>query len=155
MYTFLCLIFLVPIIIFPGLFILLLRPREEGVEIFGRETTVSVPLCACEACARDLHRPRRSNTSLFLAALATIALAAVVATLSLLVGIVVGVVSLLVLLVGVARRRSSAVKRWQRNLKDKLGRVPVYAQLLCEYPHSVAVLPAWMWLNRRPWSMSS
>ena len=29
--------------IFPFLFIFLLRPEEEGVEIFGRDTNVSVP----------------------------------------------------------------------------------------------------------------
>ena len=147
----LLLLALTPIIIFPFLFIFLLRPEEEGVEILGRDTTVSVPVCACEACSQSLCQPPRSVAGIVLAVLADIGLASVIATISPIVGAVVGLVLLLVLLVGVAWRRSSAEKQRQRRIKDRLAQVPVYAQLLREYPHAIALLPGWVWLSKR-WS---
>jgi hypothetical protein len=55
--------------------------------------------------------------------------------------IVVGVGTAAVGLALLAMRRRFVRRRWQRGLKDLLGRIPVYRQVLKKYPWAVVVMP--------------
>ena len=52
-------------------------------------------------------------------------------------GVGVAVVGLALL----ALKRRLALRSWQRVLKDLLGKVPVYRQVLERYPQAVVVVP--------------
>jgi hypothetical protein len=111
------------------------REEEQWVELIGQDTTWSLPICLCPDCYRQLG-PLRNRLYLLGAAL-LVAFSVPLIYLHVVLGVTLGLVSLLVLF----WLRSRAAKRQQNRLKNLLQRVPVYGQLLKQYPHAVLVLP--------------
>jgi hypothetical protein len=109
--------------------------EEEWTEIRGRDTDVIAPVCLCGLCLRHLRgRPGRAY---LLPAAAAVGAGVLVGLANPVVGIVVGWAGL----VGVALWRRASRRGRQRELKQVLGRVPAYRQVLTRYRHAVAVLP--------------
>lgn|GEM_PF-3705868 len=149
---------LLPIIVIPVLLVRLIIMAsnfEPEVEVLGRDNTVSVPICVCEDCARTLPRPEHSNVLLFVAIITNVVFAGIVAAFAPVIGVIGGLLSLLVVILVVSLRRSQIAKRWETGIKDKLCQVPVYAQLLEDYPNSSVMLAHWLWVSKRPRGMSA
>jgi hypothetical protein len=123
---------------------------EARVEVFDRENIVLVPLSGCKSCVRQLAEPRRRRLFPFLAMIAMIGLTIVISHYWLIVGIVCGLFSFLALVIGVTWLWRSDRNRWQQSIIAKLREVPVYAQLIKEYPHAIVMLSPWYWVARRP-----
>lgn len=134
-------------------YIVMVSNFEPQVEVLGRDNTVCVPLCSCEDCARNLSPPVHSNFLLFVAIIALVAFAGIVAAFAPAIGMIGGVFSLLILVLAASFHRSRSAKRWENDIKDKLCRVPVYAQLLDD-PNSVVMVVSWPWFGKRLRGMS-
>jgi hypothetical protein len=109
--------------------------EEEWVEIRGRDTDVPTPICLCAECRRQFRGPARP-VSLLLAAL-LLAVSGLVGYFDVMAGVGLGAVGLVLL--GWQRRRAS--NRRQRALKGLLRKVPVYRQVLENYPQAVVLVP--------------
>jgi hypothetical protein len=122
----------------------------ERIDRYGGENTVPVPLAACEWCARGQRMPKRSMVAWALGSIAVAILAVGIGSLFSGVGLLLWRAMFVGLWAGAAWRNSSYAARWQRDFKDKLRQVPVYSQLLQEYPHAAVMLPVWVWVEDRP-----
>jgi hypothetical protein len=115
--------------------------EETRVEIRGRDTDIRTPVSLCASCHRGLRRPSRPLDGLALAAL----LLAVIVLIFIgfngyplfLIGIVAAVAGMIL----VPWRRSRVWRRWDEAVKGLLRKVPVYRQLLEDYPHAVIIIP--------------
>jgi hypothetical protein len=122
----------------------------ERIDRYGGENTVSVPLPACAWCARGQRMPKRSTVAQALGGIAVAILAVGFGSLFSGVGHLVWRAAFLGLWVGAVWRKSDLAARWQRDFKDKLRQVPVYRQLLQEYPHAAVMVPIWIWAENPP-----
>lgn len=119
----------------PGLFTVW-TVREEKPEVFGNDTTVPAPICMCAACQRQVQRFRPSY---FLEPIGfALILGGVAAVLHWFVGVVIMIVTLIV---GWFFAPGRVYWARQRELKDVLGRVPVYRQMLAGYPYAIVIVP--------------
>jgi hypothetical protein len=109
--------------------------EEQRIEVRGRDTDVSTPIILCAACHRQFHAPTRS--SYVLLAVLLLAASGILGYFSLAIGIGTAAVGLVLLAV----MRNLALRNWQRSLKDLLGKVPAYRQVLARHPWTVVVLP--------------
>ncbi|HEY1189684.1 MAG TPA: hypothetical protein VGE74_18700 [Gemmata sp.] len=145
-------------LIIPGLFWMIWR-EEERLEILGRDNTVRAPINSCSRCAEEFIEPRPSSLDYLLAAVAIVAFV-VLAALSATAVAAFGPIALVVMavclfaipgvLLVVMWRARAAAARWQWGCKEVLSGVPVYKQLLREYPHAVVLLARRMWIDGRP-----
>jgi hypothetical protein len=109
--------------------------EEQRVEFVGRDTALPTPLCFCPHCAQELPCLRGADLA---AVAAVIALGALVGYFAWVAGLVVGLVGL----AAVLWRRGRRWVRWQRGLKALIRKVPMYGQMLDEYPFARVVVPA-------------
>jgi hypothetical protein len=108
--------------------------EEQWVEIHGRDIDVRAPLCLCEQCRRHLRG--RSGAAYRLIGALAIALGVLFGIANVGAGIAVAAVGIL----GVLLWRWLARRTRQRQLKQLLRRVPVYRQVLADYPNTVVVV---------------
>jgi hypothetical protein len=94
--------------------------------------------------------PKRSTVARVLGGIAVAILAVGFGALFSGVGHLVWRAAFLGLWVGAVWRKADLAARWQRDFKDKLRQVPVYRQLLHEYPHAAVMLPVWIWAEAPP-----
>ncbi len=125
----------VSVIWIPGFFTMW-TVQPEKPEVFGNDTSVPAPICMCKACQTQV---RRTRIGPFVGPpILALVLGALAALLHIAVGIVVTV---LMLLLGYFLSRWWVVRTRQRELKNVLGGVPVYRQMLAAYPYGVVILP--------------
>jgi hypothetical protein len=108
--------------------------EEEWVEIHGRDTDVFAPLCLCDQCRRHLRG--RAGDIYWLTGALAIAVGMLVGIANIVAGIGVAAVGVL----GVLLWRWIARRTRQRELKQLLRRVPVYRQVLADYPDTIVVV---------------
>jgi hypothetical protein len=115
--------------------------EETRVELRGRNTDIPTPISLCPACHRGLRRPSRPLDGL---ALGLLLLAVIVLIFVVFNGyplFLIGIGAAVVGMILVPWRRSRAWKRWDEAVKGLLRKVPVYRQVLEDYPHATIIIP--------------
>ncbi|MBY0459391.1 MAG: hypothetical protein K2V38_18860 [Gemmataceae bacterium] len=98
------------------------------------------PVCVCPECLEGLRPPGRARVAVRVVALVVaFVLLAVLATSCL--RMLGGGLAIALVVVVYGWRRQTRVRRWQRRLKELLAGVPIYRQLLDEYPFATVHLP--------------
>jgi hypothetical protein len=108
--------------------------EEKRTEVPGRDTVIRAPIGVCPECRQRFRRPNR--LVYLMVAVALLGAGLVLAY----VHVLIRIGSMAVALAALYWQSRRAWKRRQRAIKDLLRNVPVYRQLLAQYPYATVIV---------------